>query len=143
MGRLSLCTLENGDSNWEFCYSREAEKRIVNPIVGFNNFSETYRSKDLFPFFGNRLLSTKRSDYRSIAVSVGFEALEEVEPFEIMLRLDGRVSKGFFEVFQAPLLIPEREKLLSTFFIRGIRHIEGSDQVLKDLVLGSNLNLFF
>lgn len=143
VGRLSLLADERGRSTWEFCYSRDAEKRIVNPIVGFSKFDETYRSSELFPFFRNRLLSIKRSDYRSIALSLGFEELDTVEPFEIMLRLEGRTSKDFFEVFRAPLVDLNREILLSTFFVRGLRHIQGSDQVLKDLTIGTDLVLCF
>ena len=62
---------------YEFAYikgAEEAQKADFEPFPAFPKLSEVYRSKELFPFFANRLMSINRPDYPSYLQSLGLDS---------------------------------------------------------------------
>lgn len=62
---IGYLMLENGE--WIYRYSEEFKtQNHVQPIIGFPDVNETYRSRELFPFFSFRIPSLKRPEIQEI-----------------------------------------------------------------------------
>ena len=122
-----------GEEYYEFTYIKgasEAAEQGFEPFLTFPQLGETYRSKDLFSFFTNRVLLPSRSDYEEFVSSLGLTA-ENPSPIQILARSGGRRATDSIEVFAPPLRdsVAGRNRLASYFFLaHGVRHMKDCAQ---------------
>ena len=122
-----------GEEHYEFTYIKgasEAAEQGFEPFLTFPQLGETYRSKDLFSFFTNRVLLPSRSDYEEFVLSLGLTA-EDLSPIQILARSGGRRATDSIEVFAPPLRdsVAGRNHLASYFFLaHGVRHMKDCAQ---------------
>jgi len=128
---------DTGEEYYEFMYIKgasDAAKQGFEPFLAFPQLEETYRSKDLFPFFTNRVLLPSRSDYEGFVSSLGLTA-EGSSPIQILARSGGRRATDSIEVFAPPLRdrAAGRNGLASYFFLaHGVRHMKDCAQQLAE-----------
>lgn len=78
----SLCIgelqLENG--NWTFSYSDAFKAQdAIDLLIGFPDKNKNYTSKELYPFFLNRIPSLKQPDVRELLFNEHIDSHNEVE----------------------------------------------------------------
>lgn len=137
---------EEGERYYEFTYIkgvRDAIKHSFKPFLAFPKFEETYRSKELFSFFGNRILPRSRSDYVEFVSNLGLSQ-DDSTLIEILARSGGRRATDSVELF-CPLKsngVPSDGCLVNYFFLaHGLRHMRGCAQDLVE-TLKSEARLF-
>ncbi len=98
-----------------------------------------YESSELFPIFTNRLLSTSRPDYAEFLRRLGLNP-DNADPLTILGVSEGRRATDNFEVFLKP--VPDEQGMYRvSFFARGLRHVEGSEDEVSGLQPGDRLDL--
>lgn len=101
--------------------SRARDEANFRGISQFPDFDRTYRSVELFPFFQNRVKSSKRADSDDEIRRLGLsEPDTELRAFDILSRTYGQRMTDRFQIYPPPS-VDGREVTL-TFFTRGIRH---------------------
>jgi hypothetical protein len=126
---------------YEFAYVngvREAEKRGFLPFVAFSRLDEVVRSRELLPFFGNRLMNHNRPDYAGYVAQLGLE--QDAEAFSLLARSGGRraTERSETEIFAPPHL--RDDGVCEThFFLRGIGRIPNADRIASELEEGARL----
>lgn len=131
--------LKDDAQHFTFAYLQAAERLTrFRPFAAFPDLHKTYESRELFPFFRNRIMRKSRPEYIEFVESLDLEAT--AEPFDILQRSGGGRETDGIEVF-AP---PQRDDLgyaVCMFFARGLRHIDGALEAVASLVSGSKLRL--
>lgn len=132
----------DGEDAYEFVYLNAAAfagfKYGFQPIGGFPEPAKRYLSDRLFPFFSNRVMSPRRSDYDAYVDSLGFSKAPEDQL--LLLTRDGRKATDRFETFGYPDFNQSINKLECHFWLRGIRfQSEDADQRCLDLRPGQQL----
>ena len=138
LGLLSRCTLD-GRESFRFVYLKNAETlNGTMPLVSLPDLYKIYESEELFPVFRHRLMSRSRPDYPDYLQRLGLDA--GVEPYEAMIRNEGRKLTDDIEVF-AP---PSRTKdgyLTSLSFVRGVCPPQGVSDAVTGLRPGDRLDI--
>ncbi len=135
VGRLDRVAPE-GEVVHEFRYLRRAEMlKGFQPFVSFPDLDRTYRSRELFPLFENRLMPRSRSDYPSFVQALGL--LPDADPFEVLARSEGRRQTDTVEVFPEPSLHDGIARC--RFLVHGIRHFPGAQEAIGSLQIGERL----
>jgi len=136
---------DGGEEHYEFTYIKgasDAAGQGFEPFLAFPKLGKTYYSKDLFPFFTNRVLLPSRSDYKEFVSSLGLTA-ESSSPMQILARSGGRRATDSIEVFAPPLRdrAAGRNGLASYFFLaHGVRHMKNcAQQLAENLEYGDRL----
>lgn len=125
----ALIRLEDG--TYEFRYLRQADVLPgFRPFVAFPDLHRVYRSRDLFPFFENRLPPKERSDFPAFVASLDLPV--DADPFEILARTQGRRATDTVEVFAEPVA-DETCRVVVRFLVRGVRHIPDAQDAIDDL----------
>lgn len=100
-------------------------------IASFPDFDRSYTSAQLFSFFSNRILSSKRPEYKELIKQVGLQPVGDTESpqfvFDFLRRTRGWRATDSFEMF-APVEEIEGGYRWD-FFTRGVRH---SDDAIKE-----------
>ena len=111
-GFLPVARLSKEADGYSFCYTNgRKEISYGNPLkYQFPDEIDVYKSKDLFRFFQNRLMSPKRPDYGRYMKSLGLT--RSATPFEVWSVTAGKRMTDSFEVF------PKLVKDISTGKIR-------------------------
>ncbi len=78
---------EGDDGEYVFRY-RPPLPGSFRPFPAFPDLSEQYRSRRLFPFFENRIMSPLRPDYEDYLSALGLSR-DEATPFEMLARTGG------------------------------------------------------
>jgi len=118
---------------YEFVYikgAEEAQNADFEPFPAFPKLSEVYRSKELFPFFANRLMSINRPDYPSYLQSLGLDST--ADPMHILARSGGGRTTDSIELFSLPTRAGKNGTLRTFFWMHGFRYL---DPVQQDCVL--------
>lgn len=130
---------ENGLPIYEFVYLAGAQTQPDFPgIGGLPERDRVYTSNNLFPFFENRVISRGRQDRDVFLRSLDLPV--DAQPIEILARTEGRRATDTFEVFPEPTLRADGYAQ-TTFFVRGVRHIPGSQEAIDRLELGNRLSV--
>lgn len=120
---------------YRFGYIRRIhDLRRFQPFTSFPDVERIYDSPTLFPFFENRVLPRRRSDYREMMdlLHLGTEA----EPFEVLARSGARRATDHLEVFPEPERDPRTGEGTCLFFARGLRYVPGSEDAIDELSIG-------
>jgi hypothetical protein len=119
---------------------REALRSGFQPFLAFPNLETRYESKDLFPFFANRVLPTTRPDYLESLTAVGLD-VRDVSVAEVLGRTNGRRATDRIETILVP--IPDALGRYRThFFLRGVSHSPGAEEIIAQLDPDELLMLF-
>jgi hypothetical protein len=135
--------LEQIDEGYRFRYIRRAlALEHFRPILGFPRLNETYESETLFPFFSQRLMTPRRSDYSEYLDHLNLAA--DAEPMEILARSQGRRHGDRYQLLPEPLVDLDGSTKYS-FLVNGVRHALDEDpsieHVLASLTPGDPLAL--
>jgi len=120
--RVPIGQLEFKDGYYIFQYTQGALKDNFRPFDGMKHLNRVYESKELFPFFKNRLLQKSRPEYQDYLRWLNIKD-ETLHPM-IELTITGGVrATDSFELYP----LPQKEKeYVVKFFSRGIRHLAKS-----------------
>ena len=125
------------DDYYEFVYLRGAETSGESKYLpGMPDHEAVYRSRELFPFFKNRLLSKKRSEYKRFLDWTGLgDTGETPDPLAILQVTEGKKSTDNYEVFPCPTKLGQGENgyYEFKFFLHGSRHLQQSREAILDL----------
>lgn len=141
VGRLS----RTQNDVYEFVYLKGAEQAGSSGYLpGMNDHNIVYRSKKLFPFFKNRLLSEKRSEYSKFLEWTNLAGSEaSPEPLAILEVTEGKKSTDNYEVFPCPVQLGNDDEgyyYEFKFFLHGVRHLaECSRRAILDLSFEDSL----
>jgi len=127
---------------YEFRYLKGAiEARGFEPFLSFPDFSRRYTSSALFPFFGNLLMSEKRADYAEYVGRLGLDPGAPRDAFAIISRDLGGGASEDLEVFGMPERDGSTGVLTYHFPARGVRHVAGAEEAIRDLREGEQLEV--
>ena len=98
------------------------------PFIGFPELRRRYSSRKLFPFFAQRVLTTRRHDYEAFIRTLDLP--REATPWQQLARSEGR------RVGDSVILFPEPTvgcggQTSCTFFVHGIRHVVKVDPTVE------------
>lgn len=133
--------LKKSDSKYQFNYTVGAEKSSkFQPFSGMEDLHAEYFSKSLFPFFANRILSSKRPEYKEFIQWLGLNEAD-ANPFEILARSEGSRSTDNYQVVRK-LEWDESGNFKHSFFSHGLNHLsERNIEFINDLQPERNLYL--
>jgi hypothetical protein len=130
----------SGDS-YEFAYlaaAKEAQQLGFVPFVAFPELERVYISSELPAFFKNRVLQPARPDYPEHLAELGLDPATAT-PIAILARSGGRRVTDPLEVFAELVPTTDATRVEAHFFVRGIRHVAGAEEVLTQLAPGDSL----
>lgn len=129
------------DGGFEFRYlPHAASVEGFAPFLNFPVYDEVYRSSELFPFFTNRVISSRRGDFHSMVEAIGLDGTPE--PYEILVRNGGIRATDTIEIYPEPQIDRRTGTITTIFLTRGIRHQgEAALQRLALLTPGDRLDL--
>lgn len=137
---------DEGEQYYEFTYIKgvlNATEHNFEPFLAFPEFKQTYRSKELFSFFRNRILPPSRSDYVEFVSNLGLSP-DDSTLIEILARSGGRRVTDSVELFCPPKRngVPSEGCLVNYFFLaHGLRQMRDCAQGLVE-TLKSEARLF-
>ncbi len=129
-------------SRFELTYIKGAVKAKAEgfvPFAGMPKLEGVYRSKTLFPFLANRLMSQSRPDYAEYLDRLNL--LEPAEPLQLLSRSQGRKPTDYLELFGPPCFREDLNKWEHLFFVRGVRHEAAREKRAAKLKSGQRLYL--
>lgn len=110
------------------------------PLLEYPDRETAYISDEVPAFFANRILSAERPNYEQYLGWLGIKGLSVDDvPFEVLARTGGSRATDTFHVVEVP--VAGSDRFTSRFFVSGVRHFAGSDEVIADLRDGSILRL--
>jgi hypothetical protein len=132
--------LEGTEPTYYFSYLKRAEGLAdFVPFTAFPDLQQQYVAHHLFPFFANRTMSRKRSDYPRMMELLDLSVT--AEPFEVLARSGGKRATDRLEVFPEPECDNSTGRGRCLFFARGLRYVTGSESVAQRLTPGDSLRL--
>jgi hypothetical protein len=137
VGRLTR--VEDGTSpGYEFQYVAGVQDALNSGFQLFPVFpriDEVFRSRELLPFFRNRLMRSSRPDYRSYLSQLGLKP--GAEEFSELARSGGRrATEGSEMELFAPPQVLEDGRLETHFFVRALSRIAHALEVAATLKNG-------
>lgn len=136
--------LRSIESGYLFSYTKGA---LASPkftkFSGMDDFTGTYVSEELFPLFKNRLLSSRRPEYKKFISWLGLNNNEnsEINPIEILARSGGLRATDKLQMFK-PIEVCDDGSVDHYFFSHGISHLsESADLRVSKLEEGERLLL--
>jgi hypothetical protein len=134
--------IQVAEPHYRFGYlegAREALRSGFQPFLAFPNFEARYESKNLFPFFANRVLPATRPDYLESLTAIGLD-VRDASVAEVLGRTNGRRATDRIETILVP--IPDALGRYRThFFLRGVRHSPGAEALIAQLAPDELLTL--
>jgi len=125
---------------YEFRYIRgalEAKQHGFVPFDSFPELTETYRGRELFPFFTNRVMPPSRPDYAGYISELGLP-VETVDPLAILARNGGVRATDRFEIYATPG--GDASSCVWHFLLRGVRHLpKSAEERIANLAPGESL----
>lgn len=126
------------DGLFQFSYLKRANSVDgFRPFAGLGDLEHTYRSETLFPVIANRLMPRARPDYPEWIDQLGLA--NDADIFEILGRSGGLRVTDNVELLPYPQV--DAGELVTRFFVRGIRHLDGAELAARSLGLGDRLRL--
>lgn len=109
------------------------------PFLAFPSLESRYESDTLFEFFANRVLPTTRPDYLETLTAVGLN-VRDASVAEVLGRTNGRRATDRIETILVP--VPDAQGHYRThFFLRGVNHAPGAEEVIAQLAPDEVLTL--
>lgn len=137
VGRLTVAEVQAGARSYEFVYLGGAGASAgFEPFPAFPDLDRVYRSHTLFPFFANRLMGARRSDYAQYLV--GLNLGSDADDFDVLARSGGPRATDRIELFQAPTRDSDGFATC-TFFVSQLRAIASSVLATDDWQPGEQL----
>jgi HIRAN domain-containing protein len=127
---------------YEFAYiqgANSAGQHGFQPFVAFPDLNKVYRSRELLPFFKNRVLSPSRPDYEQHLASLDIEG-ETVEPMTLLALSGGRRATDLVEVFPDWISEGPSGPLKTRFLLRGVQYVPGAEERIRNLRPGDVLH---
>jgi hypothetical protein len=126
---------------YEFGYiegARIAEEVGFQPFVTFPNLDEVYRSRELLPFFKNRVLSASRPDYPDYIETLALDA-QVAEPMTLLGVSGGRRATDRIEIFPDWMPASCGARIQTRLLVRGVQYIEGAEERIAQVHAGDHL----
>lgn len=107
---------------YRFVYTKGAETLVgFHAFPGMSDLNSIYESDDLFPIFANRLMNSRRPEYKSSLVWSGFDPNNPPDPIALLGVTEGLRQTDSLEVFPCPA--PDATgRFVAKFFLHGLRH---------------------
>jgi len=125
---------------YEFGYiegTRVAGQHGFQPFLAFPSLTTTYRSRELLPFFKNRVLSPSRPDYPEYVAALALDSA--VEPMTLLAVSGGRRTTDLVELFPDWIRDLGSDRIHTRFLLRGVRHVQGAEARVEALRIGEHL----
>lgn len=116
--------LSKSSDGYVFNYTHGAKLEKFIPFSGMEDIQKTYWSKDLFPLFQNRILSSRRPEYPHFIKWLGLLEGDE-SPITILGRSGGMRGTDQLQTFK-PIEFDEDGQFEHLFFAHGLRHLTAS-----------------
>lgn len=131
-------------AGYEFAYiegARTAAQQGFQPFLAFPDWTKVYRSRELLPFFKNRVLSRSRPEYEGYvaALDVALDAAE-AEPMTLLAVSGGRRATDLVELFPDWSVDPSGQAITARFLLRGVQYIAGAEERIQHLRAGEPLH---
>lgn len=121
---LPVAKLEKTEKDYLFSYTQGASRSPNFSGLGrMNDLGKVYSSKEIFPFFKNRILSKNRPDYQKYIKWLGLEG-NNYDEMELLSISSGSRATDSYEIISAPE--KKGNDLFIKFFARGISHFSKS-----------------
>ncbi|GAA1733424.1 HIRAN domain-containing protein [Microbacterium paludicola] len=134
-----LDALPGGRFAFQYLSGAWSDSEFV-PLLEYPDRDTAYLSDEVPAFFANRVLSVDRPNYDRYLSWLGIEGLNpEDVPFEVLARTGGGRATDTFHVVELP--VTHSNRLVSRFFVSGIRYFAGADQAVATLRNGASLRL--
>ena len=88
-----------------FCIHAAQKRPDFKPFPGMTDLSQIYISKELFPMFSNRLLNSRRQEYKNVLQWSGFSDNEAPDP--LAMWFDIELNSMVVDMVDGPLLDDE------------------------------------
>lgn len=123
------------EKSYIFNYTKGVKKsEIFQPFSGMEDLKSEYHSEDLFPFFSNRILSTKRPEYKEYISWLGLNE-SNADALKILTRSEGTRGTDNYQVIKK-FSWDSEGNFKHSFFSHGLRHLHPS---AKEVVINSNI----
>jgi hypothetical protein len=133
-----VAKLTRTDGLYRLNYTKGASN--ANDFVPFPNMKElnqVYESKDLFPFFNNRILPQSRPEFSKIANWLNINK-DNFDPLDYLAITGGKRKTDNYKILKLPEFIDGKYKF--TFLVSGIQYVnEKSKKVISELSQESEL----
>jgi hypothetical protein len=132
-------TSPQDDGFYTFVYSPMGAGTARFP--GFPSFPDrqrTYVSRDLFPMFANRVMTSRRDGYQDYLHSIGLSS-PQAEPFEVLTRTWGQQATDHIQLLPVPVV--QNGILTGLFQVHGGRHVDPDGTRLAAVRAGDALFL--
>ena len=128
--------LRKNDDSYIFNYTKGSIKTpLFQPFSGMEDLKSEYFSENLFPFFSNRILSSKRPEYQEYIGWLGLES-NNADPFSILTRSEGTRGTDNYQVIKK-FKWDSEGNFKHSFFSHGLRHFHSS---IKEVIDSLNIN---
>jgi hypothetical protein len=131
----------SGAVRYEFGYVegvREARKLGFQAFIAFPEMDRRYTADRLFPFFQNRVMPTTRPDYLDYVSALGLSP-ETVNDVDLLGRSEAKRHTDRIEMVLAAERHPTTGAYVTHFLARGVRHVEGAEEVVAAIGPGARL----
>ncbi len=121
---------DNNDGLYEFAYIRGAQDAATSgfqPFLAFPDLQRVYRSKELFPFFANRLMPRSRPDFAEYLSWLDLDP-DTATPIQVLGRGGGARVTDEVELFPLPDFDAALGGYRTHFLAHGLRHMPPSSQ---------------
>jgi hypothetical protein len=130
-------------NRYRFSYVRGAQDiPDFRPILGFPDWSRTYESSELFPFFAQRIMDARRNDHAEYLESLVLP--QTATPLDVLARSGGRRKADEFQLVEVPRISPDGTTAY-VFRVHGVRFAlrdeESAATVLASIAEGDELVL--
>lgn len=118
--------------------ARAALQHGFQPFLAFPYIDRRYAGSKLFPFFQNRVMPATRPDYLDYVAALGLDR-NTASGIDLLGRSEGRRHTDRVETVLAAERNPENGGYVTRFLLRGVRHIDGAEDVIRRLKAGDRL----
>lgn len=125
----------DGEPRYEFGYIEgvhRAQDLGFQPFAAFPEIARRYVSRDLFPFFRNRVMPATRPDYLEYVTALGLTP-DTASAVDLLGRSEGRRHTDHIETILAAERSADGSRYLTHFLVRGVRHVPGAEDVIRDV----------
>lgn len=128
----------------EFVYVggvQDALRAGFAPFPGMRQLEASYFAESVasFPLLANRLMPESRPDFEDYVRRLGLEGVPE--PLALLARSEARKATDSLELFAPPEFDSATGEWAYSTFLRGVRHVQGSEAAIGELRAGSALKI--
>lgn len=137
---VPVAKLSKSEDAYTLQYTRGAKRSKSFVGLGrMGDLDKTYLSKELFPFFKNRLISRSRPEYSDYLRWLGLQSLDD-DPMTMLAVTGGVRATDSLELIPSPR--QDGDRLVMDFFPRGVNYLPGDVlKIIDRLAAGTRLYL--